>query len=427
MAKPKLALVPSAQGDKFYSVLPSSGVGDFDFSRSGGATRINSQGLIETVADGVSRLNYPIIDGKVVGCPSHLLEPQRTNLIQYSEDFSNAYWNKSGSSVVSGFVSPSGDTSAFKLVESSTTSTHELEVIGIAVVADKYTISLFAKADERGKIRIQLRNYFAGDPSVIFDLENGTFEQNVQAIGSMTLLSNGFYKCTFTTVLNAIAGGNAILNVNLVDEANQTSYTGNGTSGLYIYGAQLEQGSYPTSYIPNYGTALGVTRSAETANNSGDASTFNSEGVLMAEISALSNDGTSRRIAISNGNNTNRIEIIYSSTDLLSYLVVSGNVAQATGNISNPSTTMVKAAIKYKINDFSFWVNGFEVLFDTNGVVPIGLSTLRFEQGDGGNDFYGLTKQIQYFDSALNDSDLEKLTSWVSFTDMAEGQLYSIE
>ena len=92
MAKPKLALIPAAQGDKFYSVLPSSGVGDFDFTRSGGATRINSQGLIETVADGVSRLNYPMIDGKVVGCPSHLLENSSTNLVTNSEDLS--YFSK---------------------------------------------------------------------------------------------------------------------------------------------------------------------------------------------------------------------------------------------------------------------------------------------------------------------------------------------
>ena len=89
MAKPKLALIPAAQGSKLFSVLPSSGVGDFDFSRSGEATRINSQGLIETVDDGVSRLNYPMIDGKVVGCPHHILEPARTNLVTYSEDFSH--------------------------------------------------------------------------------------------------------------------------------------------------------------------------------------------------------------------------------------------------------------------------------------------------------------------------------------------------
>ncbi len=85
MAKPKLALIPAAQGSKLFSVLPSSGVGDFDFSRSGKATRINSQGLIEEVSNGQSRLNYPMIDGKVVGCPHHILEPARTNLITYSE------------------------------------------------------------------------------------------------------------------------------------------------------------------------------------------------------------------------------------------------------------------------------------------------------------------------------------------------------
>jgi hypothetical protein len=89
MAKPKLALIPAAQGSKFYSVLPSDGVGDFDFARASAATRINKYGLIETVASGQSRLNYPLIDGVVNGCPNHLLEPARINLITYSEDFSN--------------------------------------------------------------------------------------------------------------------------------------------------------------------------------------------------------------------------------------------------------------------------------------------------------------------------------------------------
>jgi hypothetical protein len=80
MAKPKLALIPAAQGSKFYSVLPSDGVGDFDFARASAATRINKYGLIETVASGQSRLNYPLIDGVVKGCPHHILEPARTNL-----------------------------------------------------------------------------------------------------------------------------------------------------------------------------------------------------------------------------------------------------------------------------------------------------------------------------------------------------------
>jgi hypothetical protein len=96
MAIPKLALIPSTVGGSVYSVLPSNGDGDFDFSRASAATRINAQGLIETVAVGDNRLNYPLLDGTVQTCPHLLLEPQRTNLITYSEDFSNAAWTKFG-------------------------------------------------------------------------------------------------------------------------------------------------------------------------------------------------------------------------------------------------------------------------------------------------------------------------------------------
>ena len=86
MAKPKLALIPAAQGDKFYSVLPSDGVGDFTFSRASTGTRIAPTGLIEEVPSGDSRLDYDLLNGKVVNCPHYLLEPARTNLITYSED-----------------------------------------------------------------------------------------------------------------------------------------------------------------------------------------------------------------------------------------------------------------------------------------------------------------------------------------------------
>ena len=91
MAKPKLALIPAAQGTKLYSVLPSNGTGDFTFTRGSVATRINAQGLIENVVSGQSRLNYPMIDGVQKGCPHHILEPARTNVVQYSEDFLNGF------------------------------------------------------------------------------------------------------------------------------------------------------------------------------------------------------------------------------------------------------------------------------------------------------------------------------------------------
>ena len=205
----------------------------------------------------------------------------------------------------------------------------------------------------------------------------------------------------------------------------------NGTSSLQIWQRvqlySIEVGSYPTSHIPTDGSS--TTRSAETANNSGDASTFNdSEGVLMAEISALDNDITNRIISISDGSGSNRVLVKFdNSSNLIQGTCTVGTDQASLLYYTNDITINSKVLFLYKSNDFQLWVDGFKRDFDSNGTTPSGLDRLNFDNSSGGSNFYGNTKQIQYFDSALNDSELEKLTSWTSFTDMANGQLYTIE
>ena len=408
MAKPKLALIPAAQGTSLYSVLPSSGVGDFDFTRSGSATRINSQGLIETVASGVSRLNYPLIDGVVKGCPHHILEPVKTNVLQRSEEFDNAYWVNNGITINSNqTISPSGDLSAdlltgvsggFGVIRFSTWS------------ATNKVASCFAKKGSSNIFKIS--NASISYIGVQFDLENGTVANEDSGFeGSIENYGNGWYRCTAIDTL--ARSGTFSLGVNAASES------------IYIWGAQLES-DYKTSYIPT--TTAAVTRSAETANGSGDAATFNdSEGVFMAELLWTA---TSSNIYISIDDNTsnNRILIYSTSTDDIKALVGSGGSTQVAFTATNQDpTTFSKVAIKYKENDFALWINGIKLLTDTVGSTPIGLSNCGFRAGGGTTPFNGSAKQVQYYDSVLNDSDLEKLTSWVSFTDMAEGQLYTIE
>ena len=167
------------------------------------------------------------------------------------------------------------------------------------------------------------------------------------------------------------------------------------------------------------------------ANGAGDASTFNdSEGVLFAEISALANDGTERRLSLQDNGTYDAVRITYTPTaNSLTAVVYNNSVNQFNAvHILNDATTFNKIALKYKQNDFALWVNGIEVAIDTLGSVfsQGSLDTLSYEL-NGIAKVYAKTKQLQYYDTALTDSELETLTSWVSFQDMAESQLYSIK
>ena len=113
---PSISLIPSGyKAGKVYSVLPTDGSADFDFSRNTTATRINKDGLIENVGNNVPRLDY---EGG--GCPSLLLEPQSTNLFPYSEDFSNSNWTKENATItVNQSISPDGTLNADRLTSNT--------------------------------------------------------------------------------------------------------------------------------------------------------------------------------------------------------------------------------------------------------------------------------------------------------------------
>ena len=424
-----LLFIPTGYKEaKIYSVFPTTGVGDFTFNRNSSATRIAKNGLITSVATDIPRLEYPLIDGVVNGCPSLLLEPSRTNLVTYSEDFSNAAWSETGASVVSGFISPDGSLNAYKLVEDTSTLRHSTNTLN--TVVGEHTFSVFAKKGEKDILQLSL-----GGASITpaltysnFDLTNGTITVGVNTSSDIEEFANGWYRCSITASVNSGVLNSGCVVANSTTMGRNGTYQGDGTSGVYIYGAQLEQGSYPTSYIPTNGAA--VTRAAETANGAGDATTFNdSEGVLMAEISALTEDsGLSRRITISDGSTNNRVSIELDETEGLIKLFLSGSgtLNQLSKNISDVYTPF-KILASYELNSLKLYINGYKVAEDTSIVLPNGLDDLSFDSGTGSSDFYGKTKQIQYYNSALTDSELEQLTSWLSFTDMANGQLYTIE
>ena len=403
--KPKLALIPSAyKAGKVYSVLPADGVGDFDFSRSGQATRVNKDGLIETVGSNVPRLNYPMIDGVVSGCPSLLLEPERRNLITHSEDFSDASWEKFNTTITpNSVISPDGSQTASTI--ESTDASHLLYSTVSVTSETLYTFSYFFKSGTKDASSVKVAFY--DDTSKAFI--------NTDADKKIVEYPNGWQRI----IVNVTTPVGCVSLVSYIDRSS-------GIGTFYVWGAQVEQGSYATSYIPTNGGT--VTRSAETCNGAGDANTFNdSEGVLMFD-GFIPNDGNEKIIQLSNNTSNEGVIRIFPRANgtNIRFQITSGGTSSVNQELPLPSDNFYKIAIKYKTNDVSFWANGLEIYSGLIATIPSGLNELLFGS-DIGNPFYGNIKQIQYFDSALTDTELEGLTSWKSFNEMAQAQLYTIQ
>ena len=391
----------------------------FAVTRASSATRVNKEGLIEVVGNDKLRIDYTDSSNGVA-----LLEPARTNLVTYSEDFSNSSWTKIAISVsTNNTSSPDGSVTADKITESATSSEQTLYYETSVTTGTQYTLSLFVKKSERRWFFLRFGAAFGAFTNAFawFDLENGLLGSKEAGIDNYSIdnYGNGWYKVTATATSTANATGRLFYGIATSDGVK--SYTGDGTSGVYIWGAQLEQGSYPTSYIPTSGST--VPRAADVANGAGNAQVFNdSEGVLFANVAALADDGTSRRIAVSDESYSNRAMIeLDENSNKLNYFVFSGGVNQNINVdfILSNSTLYNKIAAKYKVNDFALWVNGFEVDFSTSGNTPTGLDELAFDDGGNTSKFYGKAKEIGYYDAVLTDAELEALTSYTSFTNMA--------
>ena len=339
------------------------------------------------------------------GCGSWLFEPQSTNLIEYSNDYADAYWTvKANSSISSNaIISPDGNLNADKLVENTSSSTHYINKNSFVLISGvDYTYSVFAKAGERSSFWLRTIN---GVGDAYFDLSNGTITSGVG--GFIEDYGNGWYRCSVSGTSTSTTGNPYIY---LVKSGTTTNYLGDGTSGLYIYGFQVEQGNI-SSYIPTSGSQ--VTRNQDLCTNGGSLASINStEGVLYAEIAALANDGTYRRIALSDNTSSNAIFIGYTATSnqIQCYITSSGVGEVSFLYILDNALDFNKIAIRYKDDDFSFWVDGVQVLTDTSGNAPIGLSELAFDRGSGSSEFFGKTKALAVF-PYLTDQELTELTT----------------
>ena len=415
MEQPNLAMIPSGYRARVvYSIMPENGVGDFTFVRSGDATRINKDGLIETVDSHVPRLNYDLSNGKPDSCPCLLLEPASTNILGYSETFSS--WGQTRSAITSNsLTSPDGTVNASKMADDGSTGTDTSQrFLSVTVEEDEdYHFSVFAKKGSMDFIALRTGDFTdgVGIGETFFNLATGAVGTTyANHTASIEKYPNDWYRCIIKFTSGTDLSGTLLIRQASADGTSTVPLDGN--SFVYLWGAQFEKSTFVTSYIKSDSNSQ-TTRSAETCNGAGDASTFNSEqGILFAEIAALANDNTFRMMCICDGTNNNSVNLQFKNTDnTIRTRIESGGVAQ----VDMDSTVLNalnfnKIAVKFKANDFALWINGNEAITDTSGSTPLGLNELKFDNGSGNHKFYGKFKDLRYYDTeGMTDTEINNL------------------
>ncbi len=364
--------------------------------------------------------DVPRLDYTGGGCPSLLLEPESTNKIGYSEDFTQSSWTKEGNPTIESNVeiSPTGSLngSYLKAPVGTNISPRIVYYFGCAS-GQTYTGSIFVKKDNVDYIRLLSTGATASTLNAYYNVSNGTLGTSGSPDkAKIEDYGNGWYRLSL--VINTTQNtGSATFRVQLAKGDGVPTSTYDGTEKNIIFGAQLEQQSYASSYIPNYGTAAGVTRSADVGGGTGDISVDidSGEGVFFAEIAYLDADQQGfPHISISDGTADNRISIQKqsSTTNLIAFSVRDSNVGQCFLQESTiDKSNYFKIAGKYKQDDFALFINGNKINTDTSGSVPTGLNTFSFDKGNTFSKFFGRVKQVRIYDEVLSDSELQELTT----------------
>jgi hypothetical protein len=235
-------------------------------TRTGTATYYDSSGLLKTTSSEGLRFGYNPSTLEFVGL---IVEGASTNLFTYSESFNNAAWTKTGLNTISADsgTDPRGTTTAEKIVPNTSSTQKQLQqqINASASSGETYSLSIYAKADGYSWIRLA----FSGADSsyAFFDLSTGLVGTSSGVTKAVVeKLPNGYYRLC---IVKTLASSGALQgNVYLQSTDNQTSsWSGDGTKAIVLYGAQAELQPLMTSYIPT--TAAAVTRAAEVITGSG--------------------------------------------------------------------------------------------------------------------------------------------------------------
>jgi len=378
------------------------------FTRSGNtATVTNSSGFVTTINANLPRFDYNPV---TLVCKGLLIEEARTNQALSSDAFDAANWLKTRCSVTAGAaVAPNNATDADKFVEDTSSGTHALQTSTLlTIVSTAYSGSVYAKAGERSWIVVGIGTTVSG--IAYFDLSNGTVGTVTAGFtASITAAGNGWYRCSVSGTISVT--NQSAMAIYLATGNNAASYTGNGTSGVYVWGAQFEAGAFATSYIPTITSQ--VTRTADVATMTGTnfSDWFNASEGAFAVTAICKSTPTAGKFPYTlhclstAGNDINLYQ--NGATSQQAFIRVS-NTGQATLNSTVvAANTLYTQVAAYKQNSFAGCVNAGTVQTDISGNVPT-LTTMHIGAANTtGFELNGWVQKLNYWPQRIINAEVQ--------------------
>jgi hypothetical protein len=352
----------------------------------------------------VPRLTYQNGGG---GCPSLLLEKQSTNLALYSEEFDNASWSKANATITANsIISPSGTMTADKINEQAVNGYHIISSQN--VTSGTYTSSVYVKKGERNFVMLWNNGTNSGR---FFDLESGILGGT---LGSTPLNSeiknfgNGWFRCSITN--------NSVTSFSIYTAISSTLafYLGETGKGLYIWGAQLEQDSYPTSYIPT--TSASATRVADACSKTGISSLIGqTEGTLFIDFIKRPQTDTLAGYVCLKSNNNREVVVFWNNFSNVNthFSIIANNAVIMNYNFGTlPNNENFKLATSYKSGETKVFKDGLLLTTLTNSFnFNEPLTNLELSSHYINRSVNESVNQVMVFPTALSDEELISLTT----------------
>ena len=373
---PTILQIPSGYKSGYYgvvyNVLPQNNSRVFYYQKSGNATRVNKDGIIETNGSNLPRLDYTNST-----CPSLLLEPQRTNYLLYSEDFSQ--WNtlKGNGSVTetpNNSVSPDGTNTATRLQINSTD--YALKSTATSSVIGDYSASVFLKSNTGSNQQVAI--YGRNTPVNVFTVTNDWKRFEIQGFTS--------------------TGQSAYINIGVNIGLNSDS-----PLDISVWGGQLEEGLFASSYIPTNGSA--VTRNLDSCYSTTLTNEMNgSKSSFFIDVLAFKGDST---ISLTSGNTTG---IALNFDPVVGRIVIYGS--GLLNFISVDFSQRIKIGISFEDNNFKVYYNGVLSAIDTSVTYPTNLNYIKFSDNVNANKFEGNLYDLRFYNNViLTEAELIELTT----------------